>query len=105
MVSSCILSCHDFVFTGIDAQLHDFIPGGAKQMSGKRFHTGKSFFSTAFGLVVISVGLVWLLQNMGIVPAGIRVLEYACATCMILLGIRLLIPHAEKENTLKQEIK
>lgn len=70
-------------------------------MKDVQIHSRFSFFSVAFGLMVISIGLSWLLQTIGILPADIKILRYACPICVILFGLRILSSrsvHRSKNN-------
>jgi hypothetical protein len=71
-------------------------------MKIKGEHVESRFFSMAFGIMIISIGLAWFLQTIGVLPEGIRVLNYACPICVILFGIRILTAHAAKGNNMRQ---
>lgn len=73
-------------------------------MKIKGEHVEGRFFSIAFGIMIISIGLAWFLQIIGVLPEGIRVLQYACPVCVILFGIRILTAHTAKEHNMKQEV-
>ncbi len=73
-------------------------------MKFKGEHVDSRFFSIAFGIMIISIGLAWLLQTIGVLPEGIKVLQYAFPICVILFGIRILTAHAAKGKTMKQGI-
>jgi len=73
-------------------------------MKEKRDHADSRFFSIAFGLIIISIGLTWFLQTIGVLPEGIKVLLYACPICVILLGVRILTAQAARGNNKKKEI-
>jgi hypothetical protein len=73
-------------------------------MKVKGEHVENRFFSIAFGIMIIAIGLAWLLQTIGVLPEGIKVLQYAFPICVILFGIRILISHAAKGNNMKQGI-
>ena len=62
------------------------------------------FFSIAFGIMVISIGLAWFLQIIGVLPEGIKVLQYACPICVIVFGVRILTAHTAKGNKMKRGI-
>lgn len=72
-------------------------------MKEKRSHAGCGFFSIAFGLIIISIGLAWFLQIVGVLPEGIKILRYACPICVVLLGVRILTARTGKGNNGKQE--
>lgn len=67
-------------------------------MKEKREHAENRFFSAAFGIIIIAVGLVWLLQTIGVLPEGIEILNYVCPICIVLLGMRILMGHTTKGN-------
>lgn len=73
-------------------------------MKVKGEHGESRFFSIVFGIMVVSIGLAWFLQTIGVLPEGIKVLEYACPICVILFGIRMLIANTAKEHDMKQGI-
>ena len=73
-------------------------------MKVKGEHVESRFFSIAFGIMIISIGLAWFLQTIGVLPEGIKVLQYACPICVILFGIRILTAHTAKGNNMKQGI-
>jgi hypothetical protein len=54
-----------------------------------------SFFSIGLGILVIAVGLAWLLQSFGLIPANLDLLRYAFPVCVILIGTSILL----KRNT------
>jgi hypothetical protein len=62
------------------------------------------FFSIAFGIMITSIGLTWFLQIIGVLPEGIKVLQYACPICVILFGVRILTAHIVKGSNMKQGI-
>ncbi|MBP7736440.1 MAG: hypothetical protein KA369_10750 [Spirochaetes bacterium] len=67
-------------------------------MREKREHVESRFFSAAFGVIIIAVGLGWLLQTIGVLPEGFEILNYVCPVCIVLLGMRILIGHTTKGN-------
>ncbi len=73
-------------------------------MKEKRHHAESRFFSIAFGILIISIGLIWLLQTIGVLSEGIKVLQYAFPICIILFGVRLLACRFFRENKMKQGI-
>jgi len=73
-------------------------------MKVKGDHAESKFFSIAFGIIIISVGLAWFLQTIGVLPDGIKVLQYACPICVIVFGVRILTAHTAKGNKMKRGI-
>lgn len=67
-------------------------------MREKREHAENRFFSAAFGVIIIAVGLGWLLQTIGVLPEGIEILNYVCPICIVLLGMRIVMGHTTKGN-------
>jgi hypothetical protein len=72
-------------------------------MKSKRDHVRCGFFSIAFGIIVIAVGISWLLQVIGIMPADIEILHFACPLCVILFGVSILTSRTHRRNQ-NQEI-
>lgn len=70
-------------------------------MDEKQRHVG-GFFSVVFGIMIITIGVIWFLQSMGLLPEGIKILAYAWPVCVILLGIRLITAQFEKNEGAKQ---
>jgi ABC-type multidrug transport system permease subunit len=70
-------------------------------MREKREHAESRFFSAAFGIIIIAVGLGWLLQTIGVLPEGIKILNYVCPICIVLLGMRILTGHSTRGNNAK----
>ncbi len=58
-------------------------------MKAKRYQYGRGFFYIGIGMIMIAAGGAWLLQAAGMIPEGIRVLQYACPACVILVGLRM----------------
>jgi hypothetical protein len=73
-------------------------------MKVKEEHVESRFFSIAFGIMIISIGLAWFLQIIGVLPEGIKVLQYACPICVILFGIRMLTVHTANRKNMKQGV-
>ena len=71
-------------------------------MKIKEDHIEKKFFSAAFGAIIIAVGLAWFLQAIGVLPDGIKVLNYACPICVVLMGVQIVMGHVAKGNSIKQ---
>ncbi len=72
-------------------------------MEQKTNHVRKSFFSIAFGLLIISAGVAWFLQSVGVLPHDFEVLNYACPLCIVLLGIHVVTAQPKKRHTNEQE--
>lgn len=64
----------------------------------------KKLFSAAFGVIIIAVGLVWFLQAIGVLPEEIKVLNYVCPICLVLVGVRIMMGHGANGNSIKQKI-
>jgi hypothetical protein len=73
-------------------------------MRVKEDRSGENYFSAAFGVIIIAIGLTWFLQAAGILPAGIRVLDYACPICVILFGVWIFMPKNTKAKNMQHEI-
>jgi hypothetical protein len=67
-------------------------------MKEQNAHAESRFFSAAFGAIIIAVGLAWLLQTIGVLPEGIKILNYVCPICIVLLGAKILVGHSAKGN-------
>lgn len=66
-------------------------------MNAQRAHTGKRYFSIAFGLIIIALGAVWFLQSLGIVPAHFSLLGYLCPLCVVIFGLRLMTGNGKED--------
>jgi threonine/homoserine/homoserine lactone efflux protein len=72
--------------------------GGFISMKEKQGRAGRGVFSTAFGIIVLAVGVTWLLQVTGVVPAEINILQFACPACVVLFGLSILTSRSRKRN-------
>lgn len=69
-------------------------------MREKREHAANRVFSAAFGIIIIAVGMGWFLQTIGVLPEGIKILNYVFPICIVLLGMRILMGHSAKRNNI-----
>ena len=73
-------------------------------MKVKEDHAENKYFSAAFGIIIAAAGLAWFLQAIGVLPEEIKVLNYVCPICVVLVGVRIMMGHVAKGNSNKQQI-
>lgn len=74
-----------FNAAGIKEQKTTTSNGGMKMKDVHKTRSGKGL-TTVFGIIIAAVGIAWLGESLGIVPAGFDPLKYAIPVSFVVIG-------------------